>query len=51
MKIEEKIMRILDDYKEPFNHGSDGESDTFFAISEDEFGYIAEELLKILKSK
>jgi len=51
MKIQEKIMRILDDYKTPFNHGSDGVSDSYFAICDEDFGDLTIELLKILKSK
>ncbi len=51
MKIEEKIMRILDDYKESFMDGSDGEYYRYFAIHDEDFGDLTKELLKILKEK
>ena len=48
MTTPEKIMRILDDYKESFRDGSDGSYDDYFAIPEEEFGELTKEIMKML---
>ena len=47
MTKEAQILKILNEYKSEVKHGSDGDYDTFFAIDEDDFNEVTNDIMSL----
>lgn len=45
--MKDKILKVLNDYKQTAKDGSDGDYDTFNVVYEDDFNDLAQELVNL----